>query len=107
MAYSVARRTREIGIRMALGAAGAAIARRVVGEAGWLVAGGLAIGLGGAWALGALAKSIREQLYGVTPLDPPTLAAAALGLALVAALAALVPAYRAAHVSPMTALRDE
>lgn len=104
MAYSVTRRTREIGIRMALGAAGRQIAGAVMREAGLLVAVGLALGLAGAWWLGRHAES---QLYGIAPADPTTIAGAATALAVVATFAALVPARRASRVSPMTALRDE
>jgi ABC-type antimicrobial peptide transport system permease subunit len=100
----VARRTREIGIRMALGALGAQIARGVLREAGMLLVVGLALGLGGAWWLG---RYVQSQLYGVTPTDPATAAAAASGLLLVGALAALLPARRASKVSPMTALREQ
>ena len=104
IAYTVARRTREIGIRMALGALGAQIARGVLREAGILLVVGLALGLGGAWWLG---RYVQSQLYGVTPTDPATAAAAASGLLLVGALAALLPARRASKVSPMTALREQ
>ncbi len=107
MTYTVTRRTREIGIRMALGAAGSEIARRVLVEAAWLVIAGLSIGAAATWAFGGLVKAVREQLYGVPVMDPPTLALAALGLSLVAIAATLIPAARAARVSPMTALRDE
>jgi ABC-type antimicrobial peptide transport system permease subunit len=104
IAYTVTRRTREIGIRMALGAVGAQIARGVLREAGMLVAIGLALGFGGAWWLG---RYVESQLYGVTPADPITVAGAAVGLALVGGLAALLPARRASLVSPMTALREQ
>jgi predicted permease len=104
MAYMVTRRTREIGIRMALGALASQIAGGVLREAGWLVAGGLALGFAAAWWLG---RYVQSQLYGVAPADPQTIAAAALVLAAVAAIAALVPARRAARVAPMTALRED
>ena len=104
MAYMVTRRTREIGIRMALGALATQIAGSVLREAGWLVAGGLALGFAAAWWLG---RYVQSQLYGVAPADPQTIVAAALALAVVAAIAALVPARRAARVAPMTALREE
>jgi predicted permease len=104
MAYMVTRRTREIGIRMALGALASQIAGGVLREAGWLVGGGLALGFAAAWWLG---RYVQSQLYGVAPADPQTIAAAALALAAVAAVAALVPARRAARVAPMTALREE
>ena len=104
IAYTVTRRTREIGIRLALGALGAQIARGVLREAGTLVVIGLIIGGGGAWWLG---RYVQSQLYGVTPADPATMTAAAAALVVVGALAALVPARRASRVSPMTALREE
>jgi predicted permease len=104
MAYLVTRRTREIGIRMALGAISSQIARGVVREAGTLILAGLAAGFAASWWLG---RYIRSQLYGVEPADAMTIAAAALTLALVACFAALLPARRAANVSPMAALRED
>ena len=104
MAYTVSRRTREIGIRMALGAAARQIAAGVVGEAGLLVVLGLSVGLCTAWWLG---RYVESQLYGVAPADPWTLALAGLALASVAMLAATVPAGRAARIAPTTALREE
>jgi predicted permease len=104
MAYMVTRRTREIGIRMALGALASHIARGVLREAGWLVGGGLALGFAAAWWLG---QYVQSQLYGVTPADTQTVAAAALTLGAVAFLAAFLPARRAARVSPMAELREE
>jgi predicted permease len=104
MAYTVARRTREIGIRMALGAVAANVAARVLREAGALVAIGLAIALPAAWWLG---RYVESQLYGVKPIDALTMTAAAGTLAMVATLAVLVPARRAARVDPMTALRQD
>ena len=104
MAYSVTRRTREIGIRMALGAVGRQIAAAVMREAGVLIAAGLALGLAGAWWLGRYAES---QLYGVAPNDLATIAVAAAVLAAIGAFAAFFPARRASRVSPITALRDE
>jgi predicted permease len=104
MAYTVTRRTREIGIRMALGAMASSIARRVLGEAGALVALGLAAGAAASWWLG---RYIQSELYGLAALDTATFVSAALALALVASLAAFVPARRAATISPMTALREE
>jgi ABC-type antimicrobial peptide transport system permease subunit len=104
MAYLVTRRRREIGIRMALGALASQIAGRVLKEAGVLVLVGLALGFAAAWWLG---RYIQSQLYGVTPADARTIAAAAVLLAAVAALAVVWPARRAARVSPMTALREE
>jgi len=104
IAYSVAERTRELGIRVALGANRAAVVRLIVGE-GLVLAGiGLAIGLAGAWALTGTLKTL---LYEVSPLDPAVLGAAAAGVLMVATLASFVPARRALRVDPMTALRGE
>ena len=104
MAYTVTRRTREIGIRMALGALTHQIAGRVLGEAGTLIFVGLVLGFAAAWGLG---RYVESELYGVAPADPGTFALAAFTLATVAALAALLPARRAARVSPLSALREE
>ena len=104
MAYTVTRRTREIGIRMALGALASDVARRILGEAVVLVGVGLAAGLACALVLGRFVGSV---LFGLTPVDAISFATAALTLALVATLAALIPARRAAQVTPMRALRDE
>jgi len=104
MAYTVSRRTREIGIRMALGAMSGNIAWLVMREVFVLVAIGMAIAGPATWAL---SRYVRSQLYGITPADPGTLITAAISLAAVAALAGLVPALRAARVNPITALRYE
>jgi predicted permease len=104
MAYMVSRRTREIGIRMALGALSSQIARSVLREASVLVAIGLAVGFGAAWWLG---RYVQNQLYGVQPADAATILMAAVTLAAVAGLASALPARRAARVTPMSALRDE
>jgi predicted permease len=104
MAYIVARRTREIGIRMALGAPGAEIARGVLREAAVLVGLGLCVGFAASWWLG---RYVQGQLYGVTPADAPTMALAALMLTTVAAIATIVPASRAARVAPMAAIRGD
>jgi ABC-type antimicrobial peptide transport system permease subunit len=104
MAYSVARRTREIGIRMALGARPSGVAWLVGREVGLLVLAGVALALPSAWWLG---RFVQSQLYGLQPTDPPTIASAVLMLALVGALAGLVPARRAAAVNPIVALRYE
>ncbi|MFI5076852.1 MAG: ADOP family duplicated permease, partial [Vicinamibacteria bacterium] len=104
MAYTVSRRTREIGIRIALGARASQVATHIVQEAGAVVIIGLAMSAPLVWWLG---RYLRSQLYGIEPADPWTLVAAATGLLAVAALAAGVPARRAARVDPMTALRDE
>ncbi len=104
MAYSVTRRTREIGIRMALGALGSQIAGRVLREAAALIGVGLVLGWGAsAW----LGRFIQSQLYGVEPADTGTIALAALSLCVVASVAAALPAHRASSITPMAALRDD
>jgi hypothetical protein len=102
--YMVARRRHEIGIRMALGAKRRDIALMVLGEVATLVTAGL---VAGAVAAFVAAKATSALLFGVTPNDPVTLAAAAGIRAAVAAAAGLLPADRASSVDPMTAVRDE
>jgi predicted permease len=104
IAYSVARRRREIGIRMALGATAPAIVHSIVGGGVRLAAVGAAIGIAGALVVTRLMASL---LFGVGPRDPATLAGVVGILALVAALASWIPARSAARVSPMSALRAE
>jgi predicted permease len=104
MAHSVARRTNEIGIRMALGARGGNIAWMVLGETLYLVLAGLIIGVPAA-LIGA--RLISAQLFGMSPMDPITFISAAVVLALVALLAGYLPARRASRVNPLTALRYE
>jgi putative ABC transport system permease protein len=104
IAYMVARRTNEIGIRMALGAAPRQILAMVLSEAGRLLAIGVAVGVVLTVAAGRWAASL---LFGLKPYDPKTLAAAVVGLGLVAVAASVVPARRAANLDPMAALRDE
>ena len=101
--YSVARRGREIGIRMALGADGVRVGRMILGEVAGLLAGGLAVGVGLALAAGRLAGSM---LYGLAPYDPLTYAATAALMTAIAALACLPAARRAARVDPIVVLRD-
>jgi len=104
MAFMVARRTREIGIRMALGAGQGSVVWMVLRETLKMAGIGVAIGLAGAWAATRL---IQTQLFGVQPTDLLTLAAASLGIAAVTALAGYIPARRATAIDPMSALRWE
>ena len=104
MAYNVAQRTNEIGIRMALGATGRHIAGPILRDALLMAAAGILAG-----GLGALAATrlIRSQLYGVTSSDPVTFAASILAIFILSLIACWLPARRAAKVDPMTALRCE
>ncbi len=104
IAYSVSRRTREIGVRMALGAQRSSVHRLIMKEAAWLT--GLGIAGGILCSLGA-ATLIRDLLFGVRSFDAEVLAAVSLALAACALLASYVPARRAAGVDPMVALRYE
>ena len=104
MAYSVTQRTQEIGIRMAIGAQRGHIVQMILWRSAALVAGGLGVGLAGAWAATRVLKSF---LFEVTPFDPLTFAALSLLLALVALAACYIPARRAAAIDPLVALRYE
>jgi predicted permease len=104
MAYSVAQRTQEIGIRLALGAEAGQVRRMVVLQGLWLTLTGVAIGLAAAFLL---TKIIASQLYGVQPRDPMVFTAVPVLLALVALLAVWLPARRASRVDPILALRYE
>ena len=104
MSYSVAQRTNEIGIRMALGAQSRDVLLMIVKQGSTLIMLGLAIGLVGAFAL---TRVISSLLFGVTAKDPFTFVAVAVLLAVVALLACYIPALRATKVDPMDALRCE
>jgi ABC-type antimicrobial peptide transport system permease subunit len=103
-AYGVARRQAEIGIRVALGALPGSVVWLVLREMTVMLAIGMAAGLGAALAAGRLISSL---LYGLKPHDAGPLAAAAVVLGVAAAIAAYLPARRAARLDPMTALREE
>ncbi len=104
ISYMVSLRTREIGVRMALGARSDQVRRMVVRQGLVLAAIGAAIGLAGALAMSRLISSL---LYGIAPYDPLTLGSVTLGLLLVAAVASWLPAMRAARIDPIEALRSE
>jgi putative ABC transport system permease protein len=104
MAYLVSQRTREIGVRMALGATRGRVVGMVLRNAGMMVAAGLVIGTAGAWYLSAAAKTF---LFRLDSNDPRAFAAAVLSLSLAALIASAIPARRAASVDPMVALRAE
>jgi predicted permease len=104
LAYMVERRTSEIGVRMALGADRGRVIGMVLGGAFWQVGIGLVLGIPAAIGAG---KLMTTQLFGVKPWDPVMLALATLLLGLAALLASVIPAWRAACVEPMTALRTE
>jgi predicted permease len=104
MSYTVARRTREIGLRMALGAARASVLWMVLREVVTLTAAGIVVGLPAALAISRL---IESQLFGLSSTDPLTLIVAATALTIVALLAGYLPARRATRIDPMLALRAE
>jgi putative ABC transport system permease protein len=104
MAYSVAQRTHEVGIRVALGARRKDVMRLVVGEGMKLAVAGIALGIPAALVATRL---LERLLFGVKPADVVTYAAVALLLAAAALVACFVPARRAASVDPMVALRHE
>jgi predicted permease len=104
MAYAVARRTVEIGIRLALGARRSGVQWMVLRQSLWMVALGLAIGIPAALAL---TRFVQKTLYGIEPTDPASFAAAVVLMTLVGAVAAWIPARRAARVDPIRALRNE
>jgi ABC-type antimicrobial peptide transport system permease subunit len=104
MAYAVARRTNEIGIRMALGAEAKTVLRMVLGETTMLAFAGIAAGLAASLAA---TRVVSSMLFGVRPTDAVTFGGAATLLLVVALVAAFVPAWRAATVDPMHALRHD
>jgi predicted permease len=104
LAYTVAQRTREIGLRMALGAAPERVRGMVLRQVAWMTLIGGVIGLGTAAYLGRIAESMLYQLKGR---DPLVLVGAAIGLTLVALIAGFIPAHRASKIDPMLALRYE
>jgi ABC-type antimicrobial peptide transport system permease subunit len=104
MSYSVSQRTREIGIRIALGARRAQVTRMFVGHGLRLAGLGIACGLAAAFALMRVMSSL---LFEVNPLDPLTYGSVALSLVAAAAMASYLPALRAATVDPADALRSE
>jgi len=104
LAFTTAQRTREIGLRMALGAKAGDVVRLILRQGFGLALVGVAVGIGLALALG---RFLASQLYGVEPHDPATLAGVVVALTLVALLACFWPARRATRVDPMVALREE
>jgi len=104
LAYTVAQRTREFGLRMALGADGPRLRRMVLAQVGWMALVGGVIGLAAAIGIGRLARSL---LYEISATDPLVLAGAAVLLTVIALVSGLIPALRASRIDPMTALRYE
>ena len=104
MAFVVARRRKELGIRLALGAQPGGVIWLVMSEVLLLLAIGLAVGIPAAMALG---RFVSAQLYGIQPRDPWIAGATMLLLALVSAAAGLIPAHRASRIDPILALRYE
>jgi predicted permease len=104
VAYMVTKRTREIGIRMAIGALARDVLWLILRDVVWIVAAGVGLALPLAWASTRL---VQGQLYGVTPIDPAAIAAALCVLLIVATIAGLIPASRAARMNPTTALRHD
>jgi ABC-type antimicrobial peptide transport system permease subunit len=104
LAYAVRQRTAEIGLRMALGARQQDILRSVMARGAKLICVGLILGLAGAWLLTRLIQSL---LYGITAADPITFLASTILFVLIGLGACYIPAYRAARVDPIVALRYE
>jgi len=104
LAYSVARRTREIGVRIALGASVGNVLKLILGQSMLTVIAGVVIGIAGSFLL---TRTMQSLLFGVSATDPVTLIAVALLLTTVALLASYVPARSATRVDPIVALRYE
>jgi predicted permease len=104
LAFQVARRTNELGVRIALGASRRAMTRLVLGDAAWMLGLGVALGSGSAFMLAGVT---RRMLFGLSPTDPGVFAVAASVLASAALVAAWLPARRAARIDPVVALRHE
>ena len=104
MSYHVAQRTREIGIRIALGARATDVLAMIGREAGVMTGLGLLLGFAGAVGF---ARLIQSRLFGITATDPSTYAAVAAMLVLIAAVASLVPGRRATTIDPATALKQD
>ena len=108
IAYSTARRTREFGLRLAIGASPGDVIWLVLRDGLWMTLAGTAIGGGAAvWLSRALKTQLKGQLFRVEPTDPATFAAVVLLLALVSLAACYIPARRALRVDPVTALRHD
>jgi ABC-type antimicrobial peptide transport system permease subunit len=103
LAFQVAQRRKEIGIRMALGSGGRQIFNLIVAEGLWLLAIGVGVGLAGAFAI---RKAMETQLFGVQPMDPLVLSAVVGVLGVVAFAACAIPARRASRIDPLVALND-
>jgi ABC-type antimicrobial peptide transport system permease subunit len=104
LAFAVAQRTGEFGVRMAIGADATRIRRQVLGDGARLIVPGLGIGIAGAVALGFV---LRSQLFGIDVIDLPSLVAVITMLAATALVACWLPARRASRTAPLEALRDE
>ena len=104
LAYAVGQRTREIGIRLALGARRGEVLRMVMTQAGRLAVAGVAIGLGAAVVA---SRALRSQLFQIAPTDTVTYVMVGAGLLIVALVASWIPARRASRIDPLTALRHD
>ena len=104
LSYVVAQRTREIGVRIALGASRGSVVRSVIGRGAALTGAGLSIGLAAAWAV---TRMMQGLLFGVSAADPATFASVVALLGAIALVACWLPARRAASVDPLVALRAE